>query len=261
MSWFNIPWLSPIKAASVLSFTPKRPVSAGFNPHCVLPYGLTIKAIKAAMGGFCDFLGPINARMAENKMPRFESVIMQANFSSIVGEFCKAGIPRVCPTLASNRYHNGHPDLVPVGLFTNNSVQHALEGIEIKGSRYRKGWQGHNAEKCWLLVFVFASSRPPDPSEGLPPIPFAFIEVFGAQLEEEDWKLSLRGENSKRTITAAVLKSGYTKMVQNWIYKDPRLSRLKQPIEAEDLDGGRQELELPPEILQNILDSAQSPPH
>ena len=208
------------------AFMPKRPVEDGFNSNCVLPFGLTIDAIRSSMNGFCDFLGHINGRMEENNMPRLESVIMQANFSSIVGEFCKAGIPRACPSLVANRYHNGHPDLIPTDRFPNNSVKHALEGIEIKGSRYRKGWQGHNAEKCWLMVFVFASSRPPDPAEGLPPIPFAFVEVFGAQLEQEDWKLAGRNEGSKRTITASVIPTGYTKMTTNWIYRDPMLSNL-----------------------------------
>jgi hypothetical protein len=181
--------------------TPKRPSDSGFNSGCKLPFGLTTAGIKSAMDGFCDFLSHINSRMAENKMPRFESVVMQANFSSIVGEFCKAGIPRACPTLVANKYHNGHPDLVPQGMFPGDSVKHAAQGIEVKGSRYRKGWQGHNAEACWLMVFVFASSRPPDVSEGIPPIPFAFVEVFGAQLSESDWLFAGRKKGSKRTIT------------------------------------------------------------
>lgn len=213
--------------------TPKRPIVTGFNPACALPFGLTTDAIKAAMEGFCDFLAHINARMVDNAMPRFESVIMQANFSSIVGEFCKAGIPRACTTLVSNKYHNGHPDLIPKGIFLNDSVKHAAQGIEIKGSRYRKGWQGHNAEACWLMVFVFSSSRPPDPTEGIPPIPFAFVEVFGAQLEETDWLFAGRKEGSKRTITASVLPTGYRKMTANWIYRDPHLSILI-PKEAAD---------------------------
>ena len=37
---------------------------------------------------------------------------MPANFSSMVGEFMSATIPKYCKTLAKNTYHNGHPDLV-----------------------------------------------------------------------------------------------------------------------------------------------------
>ncbi len=42
---------------------------------------------------------------------------MPANFSSMVGEFMSATIPKYCKTLAKNTYHNGHPDLVPAGKF------------------------------------------------------------------------------------------------------------------------------------------------
>lgn len=81
-------------------------------------------------------------------MARFESILMPANFSSIVGEFMGAGIPKQCATIVKNQYHNGHPDMVPVGLFPGDAVQHAQEGIEIKGSRYLKGWQGHRSTQA-----------------------------------------------------------------------------------------------------------------
>lgn len=53
-------------------------------------------------------------------------------------------IPKHCPSIVKNAYHNGHPDLIPAGMFPNNAVQHATEGVEIKASRYLRGWQGHN---------------------------------------------------------------------------------------------------------------------
>jgi len=58
-----------------------------------------------------------------------------------------------------NQYHNGHPDLLPKGAHPRDALQHHHEGIEIKGSRYRKAWQGHNAEDTWLMVFVFDSDE------------------------------------------------------------------------------------------------------
>jgi len=51
-------------------------------------------------------------------------------------------------------YHNGHPDLIPKGKFEKDACQHGSEGIEIKASRHSSGWQGHNAEDIWLMVFV-----------------------------------------------------------------------------------------------------------
>lgn len=119
-----------------------------------------------------------------------------------------------------NQFHNGHPDLIPKGAHINDSVQHAEDGIEIKASRYRQGWQGHNPENTWLLVFVFDSNRPTDKAKGLLPRPFRFQLVAGAALTKEDWTFSGRSETSRRTITASVTRSGYDKMMANWIYRD-----------------------------------------
>jgi hypothetical protein len=151
-------------------------------------------------------------------------MLMQANFSSIVGEFMGVAIPKYCPTIAKNQYHNGHPDLVPAGLYTGNSIQHGDKGIEIKGSRYLRGWQGHNAEDVWLMVFAFDSSTPRDEASGIEPRPFRFRLVAGAAIEKADWTFSGRTGTSRRTITASVNRSGYNKMLANWIYKEPAVT-------------------------------------
>jgi len=57
---------------------------------------------------------------------------MPANFSSIVGEFMAAAIPKHCGTVVRNKYHNGHPDLIPAGHYHADSSPHGSEGIEIK---------------------------------------------------------------------------------------------------------------------------------
>ncbi|MDZ4764343.1 MAG: hypothetical protein SGI73_07290 [Chloroflexota bacterium] len=121
--------------------------------------------------------------------------------------------------MVKNRHHNGHPDLIPIDVYPNNAVLHGEYGIEIKASRYRSGWQGHNAEDVWLMVFVFESSAQPDTAAELPPRSFRFLSVSGAQLTKVDWGVSGRSETSRRTPTASVLRSGYAKMNANWIYR------------------------------------------
>jgi len=185
-----------------------------FNSSCALPYGLTVKHIKAAMIDFIDLLSFINSQLYTRQTPRLETILMSANFSSIVGEFMSAAIPKYCDSLVKNRYHNGHPDLIPTGMFVNNAVQYANEGVEIKASRYSSAWQGHNPENVWLMVFVFNS----DSASNITPRPFTFAKVVGAQLTKEDWKFSGRLSQSRRTITASVTRSGYDKMTANWIY-------------------------------------------
>lgn len=210
-----------LKTLEKLACTP-RPVNAsGFNPHAVPPYGLTVEHIRLAMNDFVNFLGFINQQLHTREIERLESMLMQANFSSMVGEFMGSTIPKHCPTLAKNQYHNGHPDLVPAGMFPRNAGQHASEGIEIKGSRRVSGWQGHNPEDAWLLVFVFVSNTPPDAANNIPPQPFRFVKVGGARITQADWNFSGRSGTSRRTITASVTRSGYNKMTANWIYKAP----------------------------------------
>ena len=146
---------------------------------------------------------------------------MPANFSSLVGELMVATIPRYCSGIVKNRYHNGYPDLLPANVFSDDAVQHSDQGIEVKASRYRRGWQGHNPEAGWLLVFVFDSNRPSDDAKGQAPYPFRFVQVLGAELTRDDWSFSGRTGASRRTITASVKASGYAKMAANPIYRAP----------------------------------------
>lgn len=199
--------------------TPEPVDPNGFNLHAELPYGLTARQIYLAMSNFVDFLGFINQQLRTREIERLETILMPANFSSIVGEFMSAGIPKQCPGLVKNQYHNGHPDLIPANRFPDNAVQHSDEGIEIKASRSLTGWQGHNPEDVWLMVFVFDSNRPGDAVKGALPRPFRFIQVVGARLTKEDWRFSGRSETSRRTITASVTRSGSERMISNWIYR------------------------------------------
>lgn len=73
------------------------------------------------------------------------------------------------------------------------------------------------------MVFVFDSNRPSDTQKQVLPKPFRFLLVAGAALTKHDWIFAGRSETSRRTITASVTRSGYEKMMANWIYKAPGL--------------------------------------
>jgi hypothetical protein len=74
-----------------------------FNLRCRLPYGLEIAHVESAMREFLEFLGLINGSLSAKKMEPLESFLMPANFSSIVGEFMAAAIPRHCLALAKKQ--------------------------------------------------------------------------------------------------------------------------------------------------------------
>ncbi len=209
--------------AETIACTPLPVDPDGFNPNVILPYGCTSADIYRAMKDFVDFLGFVNEQLHEREIARLETMIMSANFSSMVSEFMVAGIAKYSSTLIKNRYHNGHPDLIPRGWYPEDAAQHAPEGIEIKASRHAKGWQGHNPEDVWLMIFIFDSNsnRGPDEKENQTLRPFGFRQVLGARLVKEDWRFSGRSETSRRTITASVTDSGYKKAVANWIYRAP----------------------------------------
>jgi hypothetical protein len=207
----------PSKEAAACAPVPIDP--KGFNPAADIPYGVKPEHIRKAMQEFIDFLGFINAQLNTKKIERLESFLMPANFSSIVGEFMAAAIPKHCKTVTRNKHHNGHPDLVPTGHYPEDRIHHGPEGIEIKGSRHTSGWQGHNAEEVWLMVFVFDSNTSRDAGLNIEPKPFGFVKVLGAKLEKSDWQFSGRSATSRRTITASVKRSGYDKMEANWIYR------------------------------------------
>ncbi len=197
------------------------PVERGkFNDAAVIPYGLTTDHVFRAMSEFAEFLGFINEQLVGRSLPRLETIMMPANFSSLVGEFISAAVPKHCKGLVKNLYHNGHPDLVPAGVYHGDAVLHCDQGIEVKGSRFAKAWQGHNREDVWLMVFVFDSNRPKDAAEGVLPRPFRFSLVALGRLEKADWKFAGRSETSRRTITASVTPGGMTKMLANWVYRD-----------------------------------------
>jgi hypothetical protein len=211
--------------------TPRPLHPDGFNHVAKLPYGLTVDHVRSAMQSFLDFIGFVNVQLHTRRLDRLESFLMPANFSSIVGEFMSANVPKFCPTVAKNTYHNGHPDILPKGKYPSDAALHAPHGIEVKGSRYVKSWQGHNPEDVFLMVFCFDSNRPSDAAKNVPPRPFAFGLVLGAQLKKSDWKFAGRSATSRRTITASVTPSGLEKMQRNWIYTDPNL---RDSIAAEE---------------------------
>jgi hypothetical protein len=212
----------------LLACTP-RPVSPdGFNHNAVLPFGLTTEHIRHAMNDFIRLMRVANVQLHSEGIQRLETILAPANFSGMVGDFMAATIPNYCAGLAKNMHHNGHPDMIPRGRFANDSVLYAHEGIEIKASRYIAGWQGHNPENAWLMVFVFDSNRPNDSLKGVAPKPFRFQMVAGAQIIEADWGVAERKKGGRRTPTAGVLRTGREKMMANWIYKDPGLTRKEE---------------------------------
>jgi len=93
------------------------------------------------------------------------------------------------------------------------------EGIEVKCSIQKGGWQGHNPEDCWLMVFRYAVGE----QESGQTTPLTFIEILCARLTKSDWSFSGRKGASRRTPTASITAAGVEKLRSNFLYRLPNV--------------------------------------
>lgn len=196
----------------------ESPEKNGFNSEAMIPFGLTTEHIYRAMADFTDFMRFIDIELSSQQMARFEDLLTTSNFSSMVGEFMSVTIPKYCRTVAKNNCHNGHPDILPAGIYPNDSIKDAgAHGIEIKASRYLKNWQAHPGENSWLMMFVFQSGRlNPRVTEQ---VGFKFLIVAGGPLVENGGPYAGRSLPDVPMITRSVAKVAAQKIMANWIYK------------------------------------------
>ena len=78
----------------------------------------------------------------------FSGLLSQSFMSAVAAAFSSES-----PGLTLNQYPNGRPDLVPRAHYDGDAVKNGDEGVELKTSRSTSGWQGHNPEGGWLMVF------------------------------------------------------------------------------------------------------------
>ena len=199
----------------------RRPVldPKGFYPEVVLPYGMTVDEVRGAMEDVYNFLHCVNTALVSNGLDSLEDTILGNSFSGIVSELCVLGIDRHSNVFVRNRKIGGHPDLILAGMYWGNSVLKSSEGIEVKASIHPGGWQGHNPEPVWVMIFQYKVDTVTEPKESRAPLVFAM--VMAAKLEESDWSFSGRAGASRRTPTASILKSGTQKLHANPVYEDP----------------------------------------
>lgn len=190
-----------------------------FNPRATLPYGLKVRQVKAAMREAYRFLYKTNAFLLKSGYKRLEDFMPGNAFSGLVSEVLVQSMSKHSPRLTKNLRVGGHPDLIPKGHYRGNKILQGDQGIDVKSSKQAGGWQGHNPEAGWVMVFRFRLG------------PFELVEVLAARLARRDWSFSGRGETSRRTITASMKKQAVERLRNNWIYRNPgyEVKRKKRP--------------------------------
>ncbi len=117
------------------------------------------------------------------------------SLSGIVSELLVKNIARASDALEGNVKVGGHPDLLPIGHYSSNLVLRGDEGIEVKSSIQKGGWQGHNPEDCWLMIFRYIIGG----QDGGVCSPLTFVEILCAKLTKEDWSFSGRRDITQDT--------------------------------------------------------------
>lgn len=182
------------------------------NRRVVLPYGLTVGEIENAVSETYRLFHGLNDYLEENGFQPLHELLLGNSLSGIISEFLVKNIARASKTLEANLRVGGHPDLLPMGHYESNLILKGDQGIEVKASIQPGGWQGHNPEDCWLMVFRYAVGERD---------PLTFVEILCARLTRSDWSFSGRSGDSRRTPTASVTRSGVEKLRNNFLYRLP----------------------------------------
>ncbi len=124
--------------------------------------------------------------------------------------------------IVANLKVGGHPDLLPKGHYSSNLILKGDERIELKSSIQKGGWQGHNPEDCWLIVFRYIVGKQDDDRV----VPLTFVEILCAKLTKKDWSFSGRKGASRRTPTASITTSGVEKLRSNFVYRLPGFGKV-----------------------------------
>lgn len=187
------------------------------NRHVVLPYDLKVGEVEKAVAETYRLFHGLNDFLVEGGFRPLEELLLGNSLSGIISEFLVKNIARASETLEANLKVGGHPDLLPKGYYASNLVLKGEEGIEVKSSIQPGGWQGHNPEDCWLMVFRYAIGE----QESGEVVPLTFVEILCAKLARLDWSFSGRKGASRRTPTASITASGVEKLRNNFLYRLP----------------------------------------
>jgi len=189
------------------------------NHRATLPYGLRVSDVEKAVAETYRLFHGLNDFLSQSGFQPLEVLLLGNSLSGILSEFLVKNLARACETLEANMRIGGHPDLLPKGHYSSNLVLKGDEEIEVKASIQKGGWQGHNPEACWLMVFRYAVGE----QETGESLPLTFLEILCAKMERADWSFSGRKGASRRTPTASITATGVEKLRRNFLYRIPNV--------------------------------------
>lgn len=190
--------------------------SSKFNCTVQLPYELRLEDFGLAVQDVYDFFFDVNTSLSVKGLERLDDTLRPAIMSGVLSDMLTASLAKHSRTLAVNGYFNGHPDLLPRGLYPNNAVKAGEQGVEIKTTRKPGGAvDTHGARNQWMCVFVYAVDNDTEPA--MQRRPMRFNEIYLGQVGVDDFRKNARGELGTRTATLHA--QGIAKLRANWVYR------------------------------------------
>lgn len=196
---------------------PAKLIPQFVNRNTALPYQLTIEEVEKAVAETYRLFSGLNDFLTASGFRPLEELLLGNTLSGILSEFLVKNVARSSKSLVANLKVGGHPDLLPKGLYSSSLVLKGDEGIEVKTSIQKGGWQGHNTEACWIMIFRYIVGKQEDEQV----VPLTFVEILCAKLSKTDWSFSGRKGASRRTPTASITTSGVEKLRKNFLYRLP----------------------------------------
>ena len=188
---------------------------SSFNRGLHLPFELRLEDFALAMQDVYDFFYDVNTHLTDRGLQRLDDMLRPAIMSGVLSDMLTASMARHSRTLTENRYHNGHPDLIVQGVYSDNAVKSGSDGVEVKTTRKAGGAvDTHGAREQWLCVFVYRVDTESEPARDRAPMSFA--EVYLGHVTIDDFRRNPRGELGTRTAT--LHKDGIRKLRDSWVY-------------------------------------------
>jgi hypothetical protein len=189
----------------------------GFNTERTLPYSLRLNDFAGAMDDIYVTLANINDGLTSRGLLRIEETVRGAIYSGLLSDLLAAALAAHSLGLVKNAYKNGHPDLLPVGQFVNDSAQAAEGGVEVKVTSKPGGAVDmHSARPAWYAVFRYQTDHETQPVVNRAPT--RFTHIWLGELAADDFRSNARGPRGTRTSTPH--KDGIAKLRAAWIYRD-----------------------------------------
>lgn len=190
----------------------------GFNYELELPYNLRVNDFASAMDDLYVTLAHLNDGLTSRGLLRIEESVRGAIYSGLLSDMIVAALAQHSLGLTKNTWRNGHPDLVPVGRYPNDSILSAEDGVEVKvTSKAGGGVDMHGARPAWYAVFRYETDFITQPAMNRRPT--RFTDVWLARLTEDDFRRNERGELGTRTATPH--REGLARLRAGRLYREP----------------------------------------